>query len=55
MKIHVKKDWIKKFNHDEEEQGESIPIGPISRWCGCGNPAIPKSKFCYECFEAYSG
>ena len=55
MKFHAKKNWINKFNHNEVEIGESIPVGLPLKLCGCGNIAIQKSDFCYECYEAYGG
>ena len=56
MKLRIEKDWINKFDHNEDEPGETIPIGPVLKLCGCKeNPVIPESNFCYECFEAYNG
>ena len=56
MKLHVKKDWTKKFFSKQDNPGETIPIGPLPKLCGCGNLITEKDcDFCSKCIDGYRG
>ena len=54
MKLHIPKDWIKKFNPLDYDVGETIPVG-TSKLCGCGNIIIVGCEFCKDCIDGYRG
>ena len=60
MKLHIPKNWIRKFKGEKDDPFETIPIGPIENpiikdtevdnKCGCGKPAVA-GGWCQECID----
>ncbi len=54
MKLHILRDWVKKFSTNDTDAGETIPVG-ISKLCGCGNIVVAGCEFCEDCIDGYRG